>query len=66
MKNLAEVTVNGKPLGVAWHGPYRMDVTRALKPGANALGWPPPVRPQPRQCAFRVKHTEFSVRILDV
>jgi DNA-binding NarL/FixJ family response regulator len=35
VKNLAEVTVNGKSLGVAWHAPYRMDVTSALKPGAN-------------------------------
>ena len=35
VKNLAEVTVNGKPLGVVWHAPYRVDATRALKPGAN-------------------------------
>ena len=37
VKNLAEVTVNGKPLGVVWHTPYRVDVTTALKPGANEL-----------------------------
>ena len=37
VKNLAEVTVNGKNLGVVWHAPYRVDVTSALKPGANAL-----------------------------
>jgi hypothetical protein len=37
VKNLAEVTVNGKPLGVVWHKPYRVDVTGALKPGANEL-----------------------------
>jgi hypothetical protein len=35
VKNLAEVTVNGKNLGVVWHTPYRVDVTSALKPGAN-------------------------------
>ncbi len=35
MKNLAEVTVNGKDLGVVWHAPYRVDVTSALKPGNN-------------------------------
>jgi hypothetical protein len=35
VKNLAEVTVNGKNLGVVWHTPYRIDVTSALKPGAN-------------------------------
>ena len=37
MKNLAEVTVNGKSLGVVWHAPYRVDVTSALKPGANEV-----------------------------
>jgi hypothetical protein len=37
VKNLAEVTVNGKSLGVAWHAPYRVDATSALKPGANEI-----------------------------
>jgi hypothetical protein len=37
VKNLAEVTVNGKSLGVMWHAPYRVDVTSVLKPGANDL-----------------------------
>jgi len=37
VKNLAEVTVNGKDLGVVWHTPYRVDVTSALKPGANEV-----------------------------
>ena len=37
VKNLAEVTVNGKPLGEVWHTPYRVDATGALKPGANEL-----------------------------
>jgi len=37
VKNLAEVTVNGKDLGVVWHTPYRVDVTSALKPGANQV-----------------------------
>ena len=35
--NLAEVTVNGKPLGIAWKAPYRVDVTDALKAGDNVL-----------------------------
>ncbi|MGA2985813.1 MAG: glycosylhydrolase-like jelly roll fold domain-containing protein [Terriglobia bacterium] len=35
VKNLAEVTVNGKPLGIVWYPPYRVDVTGALRPGAN-------------------------------
>jgi hypothetical protein len=29
--------VNGKPLGVAWKPPFRIDVTAALKPGANTV-----------------------------
>jgi hypothetical protein len=37
VKNLAEVTVNGKSLGVVWHAPYRVDATTALKPGANEI-----------------------------
>ena len=37
VKNLAEVTVNGKPLGIVWHAPYRVDATTALKPGANEI-----------------------------
>ena len=35
VKNLAEVTVNGKSLGVVWHTPYRVDATAALHAGAN-------------------------------
>ena len=37
VKNLAEVTVNGKSLGIVWHAPYRVDATSALKPGANEV-----------------------------
>jgi hypothetical protein len=37
VKNLAEVTVNGKSLGTVWHTPYRIDATAALKPGANQI-----------------------------
>jgi hypothetical protein len=37
VKNLAEVTVNGNPLGIVWHMPFRVDATSALKPGANQL-----------------------------
>jgi hypothetical protein len=37
VKNLAEVTVNGKSLGVVWHAPYRVDATAVLKPGANEV-----------------------------
>ena len=37
VKNLAEVTVNGKPLGILWKAPFCADVTDALKPGANSV-----------------------------
>jgi hypothetical protein len=37
VENLAEVTVNGKPLGIVWHSPFRVDVTEALKAGANEV-----------------------------
>ena len=37
VKEIAEVSVNGKPVGLAWRSPFRVDVTEALKPGANRL-----------------------------
>jgi hypothetical protein len=37
VKNLAEVSLNGKSLGIVWKQPYRVDATSALKPGANSL-----------------------------
>ena len=35
--DLARVTLNGKDLGVLWQTPYRLDVSQALKTGANQL-----------------------------
>jgi hypothetical protein len=37
VKNLAEVIVNGKSLGIVWHSPYRVDATAGLKPGKNEI-----------------------------
>jgi hypothetical protein len=37
VKNLAEVTVNGKAVGTVWRAPFRVEVSGALKPGANTL-----------------------------
>ena len=34
---MAEVSLNGRPLGLLWKPPYRTDVTDALKPGRNEL-----------------------------
>jgi hypothetical protein len=35
--NLAEVFINGKPCGVIWTSPYRVNITQALRPGKNEL-----------------------------
>jgi hypothetical protein len=37
VKNIAEVSVNGKSLGIVWKPPFRVDVTGAMKPGTNVL-----------------------------
>jgi hypothetical protein len=37
VKNIAEITVNGKPFGILWRPPFRVDITDALKAGANTL-----------------------------
>jgi hypothetical protein len=35
VKNLAEVIVNGKNVGIAWKKPFRLDITEAVKAGNN-------------------------------
>jgi hypothetical protein len=38
VKEMAEVLVNGKPMGgVMWKPPFVVDVTGALKPGSNEI-----------------------------
>jgi hypothetical protein len=37
VKNLAEVKVNGQPLGIVWKTPFRVDATSVLKVGPNTL-----------------------------
>jgi predicted GH43/DUF377 family glycosyl hydrolase len=37
VENLAEVSVNGQPCGVAWTAPYRIEITDALREGENRL-----------------------------
>jgi len=37
VKNLAEISVNGKPVGILWKPPFRADITGAAKPGKNRL-----------------------------
>lgn len=37
VKNLAEVIVNGKPAGLVWKQPFRVDITDQLRQGQNQL-----------------------------
>ncbi len=37
VKNVARVCLNGRDLGIIWTAPWRIEITRALKPGANEL-----------------------------
>jgi hypothetical protein len=37
VRELAEVLVNGRSLGVLWHPPYQVDVSGALRAGENQL-----------------------------
>jgi hypothetical protein len=37
VKNIAEVTINGKPVGVVWKKPFRVNASGILHPGENTL-----------------------------
>ena len=37
VNNLAEVELNGQPVGTAWTAPYRLDITEAVRQGPNQL-----------------------------
>jgi hypothetical protein len=37
VKNLAQVTINGRRFDALWKAPFRVNVTGALRPGANVL-----------------------------
>jgi hypothetical protein len=37
VEDVAEVAVNGKPLGILWKAPFTVDVTGALRPGSNQV-----------------------------
>jgi alpha-L-rhamnosidase len=37
VKNVAEVYLNGKPLGIVWTAPWRVEITDAVKTGENEL-----------------------------
>ncbi|MCE7797086.1 glycoside hydrolase [Sphingobium sufflavum] len=35
--DLAEVSINGHPVGTVWHAPYRIDIGGHVKPGTNKV-----------------------------
>ncbi|NIA28823.1 MAG: glycoside hydrolase family 2 [Actinobacteria bacterium] len=37
VKNIAQVRLNGKELGILWKKPFRVNITNAIKPGENEL-----------------------------
>jgi len=37
VRNVAEVTLNGRRLGICWTSPWRLEATGLLRPGANTL-----------------------------
>jgi len=37
VKELAEVFVNGKSIGICWRAPYRIDLEKALHAGDNTI-----------------------------
>lgn len=37
LRELAEVKVNGQSCGIIWAPPFRLDISRAVKPGSNTL-----------------------------
>jgi hypothetical protein len=37
VRDIAEISINGKPFGTLWKPPYRIDVTNAIKAGPNQL-----------------------------
>ncbi len=37
VKNLAEISLNGKPLSILWKPPFRVDLTGVARPGKNQL-----------------------------
>lgn len=37
IKNIAEITLNGKKLGILWTAPWRVEITGLLKPTGNVL-----------------------------
>lgn len=37
VRDIAEISINGQPVGLLWHPPYRTEITSHLKPGRNRI-----------------------------
>lgn len=37
VRDLAQISINGKPVGLVWASLYRVEVTSALRPGLNKI-----------------------------
>ncbi|WP_334319150.1 glycosyl hydrolase [Termitidicoccus mucosus] len=37
VKELASVSINGKPVATLWHAPFEVDITEFIKPGENEI-----------------------------
>jgi hypothetical protein len=37
VREVAEVSLNGHPLGILWNPPFVLDITSAVRPGENRL-----------------------------
>jgi len=64
--DIAEVRVNGKVVGTAWHAPFRVDISRAARAGVNQLEvrvadrWVNRLIGDAQPGAQRVAYTTFS------
>lgn len=73
VKNVAEVRLNGKKLGILWCAPWRVEITEAVKPTGNVLEvdvinlWPNRVigdLNQPKEKRFTKTHDKFRFDML--
>jgi hypothetical protein len=66
VKNLAEVSINGKSLGVLWKAPFVIDITEALQAGENRLEvkvtnvWPNRMIGDKQPGAQRIAYSTFD------
>jgi len=77
LRELAEVRLNGKPCGIAWTPPFRVDVTDALQPGENRLEvevvnfWPNRIigdaslPPEQRRTKTNIRKLTQEVRLME-